>query len=199
MKATFNVTIETDKCDDPETRERVAAGLALLAGHEPSKPGHWPPRVSHEASGGAAIDLSCTAMDRRLAKGPVMPVLCAADIEPETGTLIAHGHLPAATLRDQVVEKVDWRGHSLGGLHFLKCRFALVDFTSADLRGASFVDCTFEECRFDDADIAGCTLHACALNRCSALGARWTGAEVSRCDMDLTHHPNWPDAYRNNL
>lgn len=33
MKATFNVTIETDKCDDPETRERVAAALGLLVGH----------------------------------------------------------------------------------------------------------------------------------------------------------------------
>ena len=34
MKTTFNVTIETDKCDDPETRERIATGLALLAGSQ---------------------------------------------------------------------------------------------------------------------------------------------------------------------
>lgn len=33
MKTTFNVTIEIDNAADPETRERVAHGLALLAGH----------------------------------------------------------------------------------------------------------------------------------------------------------------------
>lgn len=38
MKTTFNVTVEIENSTAPDVRERVAAGLALLAGHEPSKP-----------------------------------------------------------------------------------------------------------------------------------------------------------------
>lgn len=45
MKTTFNVTVEIENTAAPDVRERVAAGLALLAGHEPeakAKPGAAP-------------------------------------------------------------------------------------------------------------------------------------------------------------
>jgi len=64
MKTTFNVTVEIDNAADPETRERVARGLALLTGHETAAP--EPPKLPTTTHMVARVNLDIVRGDARL-------------------------------------------------------------------------------------------------------------------------------------
>lgn len=148
---------------------------------------------------GALVPLFCQRMSDRLATGkPVREVSTPIDIEPTTGTMIVHGLLRSATLRQQAVTEAEWSGYALFGLHFIECAFVGCDLRSADMRGASFVGCSFADCRFDDSDMAGSYVHGSSFIRCNFTGARLTGAEFSRSKIvESIGWPSCPDSYRN--
>lgn len=142
----------------------------------------------------------CTAMSERLKGGPVANIDSLSDVERCTGSLIAHGHVPPATLKEQQGHGLAWDRYVLAGIHILESSFSECSFEAADFRGSTWLDCTFENCNFRDSDWSGVSFHGCTFTGCVLTDIRCAGAEVSHstfvgCDPWVP--AGEADSYRN--